>query len=458
MDAAALLGWRRVATDGAGPELPFPVDKRAAPSPLDAGVGPPMGRYRWAICALLFFATTINYMDRQVLGLLAPLLQREIGWNEIQYGTIVAAFQGAYAIGLLVVGGLIDRLGTRIGYALAIGVWSLASMGHALARSAFGFGVARAALGLGESGNFPAAIKTIAEWFPRRERAYATGLFNSGSNIGAIAAPLFVPWVTVHYGWRVAFLLTGLCGLPWIFLWLRMYRRPREHPSLSAEELAYIESDPPDKAARVPWLKLLTYRQTWAVVVAKFLTDPIWWFFLYWLPKFLNTQHGLTIDKLGLPLVVVYLFSDGGSIFGGWLSSFLIRRGWSVNRARKSALLLFAITVTPIAFASRVESLWGAVALVCMATASHQAWSANEYTLISDMFPRGVVASLTGLGGFGGAIGGMLLAKTAGYVLQFTHSYLPLFLIGCSAYLVAFAVIQILVPRLEPVRELFPAP
>ncbi len=427
-----------------------PVAKPAAPSSLDTGAR--LGRYRWAICALLFFATTINYMDRQVLGLLAPVLQREIGWNEVQYGSIVAAFQGAYAIGLLVVGGLIDRLGTRIGYALAIGLWSLASMGHALARSAFGFGVARAALGLGESGNFPAAVKTVAEWFPRKERAYATGLFNSGSNIGAIAAPLFVPWVTVHYGWRVAFLLTGLCGVPWIFLWLRIYRRPREHPSLSAEELAHIESDPPDPQLRVPWLTLLAYRQTWAVVLAKFLTDPIWWFYLYWLPKFLNAEHGLTIDKLGPPLVVIYMVSDGGSIFGGWLSSFLIRRGFSVNRARKSALLLFAVLVTPIVFAARVESLWGAVALVCMATAGHQAWSANVYTLISDMFPRSTVASLAGLAGFAGAIGGMLLAKLAGQVLQLTHSYFPLFLIGGSAYLVAFAIIQLLTPRLEPAK------
>jgi len=417
----------------------------------------PLGRYRWGICALLFFATTINYMDRQVLGLLAPVLQHDIGWNDIQYSNIVAAFQAAYAIGLLVVGGLIDRLGTRIGYALAISVWSVASMAHALARSAFGFGVARAALGLGESGNFPAAIKTIAEWFPRRERAYATGLFNSGSNIGAIAAPLFVPWITIHYGWRVAFILTGFCGVPWIILWLRMYRRPREHARLTGAELAHIESDPPDSMTKIPWLKLLPHRQTWAVVIAKFLTDPIWWFFLYWLPKFFNSEHGLTIDKLGLPLVVIYLVSDGGSIFGGWLSSFLIQRGIPVPRARKIALLLFAVTVTPIVFASRVESLWGAVALVCMATASHQAWSANVYTLISDMFPRGAVASITGMAGFGGAIGGILIAKTAGYVLQFTHSYFPLFIIAGSAYLVAFAVLQILTPRFEPVKALLSA-
>ncbi len=416
----------------------------------------PLGRYRWGICALLFFATTINYMDRQVLGLLAPVLQHDIGWNEIQYSNIVAAFTTAYAIGLLLVGRLIDRIGTRIGYALAIGLWSVASMAHALAHSVSGFGVARFALGLGESGNFPAAIKTVAEWFPRKERAYATGLFNSGSNVGAIVAPLFVPWITIHYGWRLAFILTGICGLPWMILWLRMYRPPREHQRLSPKELAYIESDPPDKQQQIPWLKLLPHRQTWAVMFAKFLTDPVWWFFLYWLPKFLNTQHGLTIDKLGLPLVVIYLFSDGGSIFGGWFSSFLIRRGMSVNRARKTALLLFALTVTPIVFASKVDSLWGAVALVCMATASHQAWSANVYTLISDMFPRGVVASVTGMAGFSGAIGGLLLAKTAGYVLQFTHSYFPMFLIAGSSYLVAFLLVQALAPRLEPVVAFHP--
>ena len=418
----------------------------------------PVGRYRWAICALLFFATTINYMDRQVLGLLAPVLQHDIGWNDIQYGNIVFAFSAAYAIGLLVVGGLIDRLGTRIGYALAIGVWSLASMGHALAHSVFGFGVARSALGLGESGNFPAAIKTVTVWFPRKERAYATGIFNSGSNIGAIMAPLFVPWITIHYGWRVAFLLTGICGLPWIIVWLRMYRLPREHPTLSAEELAYIESDPPDAQGKIPWLKLLPHRQTWAVILLKFLTDPIWWFYLYWLPKFLNTEHGLTIDKLGLPLVAIYLFSDAGSIFGGWLSSYLIRRGVAVNRARKMTMLLFAITVTPILFVSAVSSLWGAVVLVCLATASHQAWSANVYTLISDMFPKRAVASVTGLAGFGGAVGGMVIAKIAGSVLQLTHSYVPLFIIAGSAYLVAFGILQILVPRLEPVASFAQTP
>jgi ACS family hexuronate transporter-like MFS transporter len=414
----------------------------------------PLGRYRWGICALLFFATTINYMDRQVLGLLAPVLQHDIGWNEIQYSNIVAAFQAAYAIGLLVVGGLIDKLGTRIGYGLAIGVWSVASMAHALARSAFGFGVARFALGLGESGNFPAAIKTIAEWFPRKERAYATGLFNSGSSIGAIAAPLFVPWITIHYGWRLSFILTGICGVPWMILWLRMYRRPREHGRLSPAELAHIEIDPPDKQARIPWLKLLPHRQTWAIVLAKFLTDPIWWFFLYWLPKFLNSEHGLTIDKLGLPLVIIYLFSDGGSIFGGWFSSYLIKRGVAVPRSRKAALLLAAVAVTPIVFASRVESLWGSVALICLATASHQAWSANVYTLASDMFPRGAVASIIGLAGFGGAIGGLLIAKLAGYVLQYTHSYLPLFILAGSAYLIAFLLLQVLVPRMEPVAKL----
>jgi len=396
------------------------------PEPLPADTGPeqlredlqsPLGRYRWGICALLFFATTINYMDRQVLGLLAPVLQHEIGWNEIQYSNIVAAFQAAYAIGLLVVGGLIDRLGTRIGYALAIGLWSLASMAHSLARTALGFGVARFALGLGESGNFPAAVKTIAEWFPRKERAYATGLFNSGSSIGAIAAPLFVPWLT-------------------------------------PAELAHIEIDPPDKQHRIPWLKLLPHRQTWAIVLAKFLTDPIWWFFLYWLPKFLNSEHGLTIDKLGLPLVVIYLFSDGGSIFGGWFSSHLIKRGVSVPRSRKAALLLAAVTVTPIVFASKVDSLWGAVALISLATAGHQAWSANVYTLASDMFPRGAVASIIGMAGFGGAIGGLLIAKLAGYVLQYTHSYLPLFLLAGSAYLVAFLMLQVLVPRMEPVAKL----
>jgi len=411
-----------------------------------------IGKYRWVICALLFLATTINYMDRQVIGILAPELQKSIGWNDIEYGYIVTAFQAAYAGGLLIAGGLIDRFGTRIGYSLAIVVWSIAAMGHATARSAFGFGIARAALGLGEAGNFPAAIKTVAEWFPKRERAFATGLFNAGTNVGAIAAPLIVPWIAMRFGWQWAFLLTGAIGFTWLALWLPLYRRPELHPRLSAEELAYIRSDGVETATKVPWLRLLPHRQTWAIAIGKFLTDPIWWFYLYWLPKFLNEKHGLNLSTIGAPLVVIYVIADVGSIGGGWLSSRLIKRGWSVNRARKTTMLICAVCVVPIVFASQVSSLWSAVALIGLAAAAHQGWSANIFTMASDMFPGCAVGSVAGIGGMAGAVGGMLIATLAGYVLQLTHSYLPLFIIAGSAYLVALLIVHLLAPRLEAAR------
>ncbi len=315
----------------------------------DAGVGARIGRYRWVICALLFFATTINYIDRQVLGILATdeNFKSQIGWNEAEYGYVNTAFQAAYAIGLLVVGGLMDRFGTRKGFSFAIIFWSVAAMGHALARSAFGFGLARFALGLGEAGNFPAAIKTVAEWFPKRERALATGIFNSGSNVGAIVAPLVVPLIAVNYGWQWAFILTGALGFIWLAFWLVAYRRPEEHPKLSRAELAHIQSDPMEPTTRIAWARLLPHRQTWAFALGKFLTDPVWWVYLFWLPKFLNTTYGLNITQIGLPLVVIYVVADVGSIGGGWLSSSLIKRGWSVNRARKSAMLLCALTTCP---------------------------------------------------------------------------------------------------------------
>jgi ACS family hexuronate transporter-like MFS transporter len=406
-------------------------------------------KYRWIICALLFLATTINYMDRQVIGILAPDLQKTIGWNDIEYGYIVTAFQAAYAVGLLIAGGLIDRFGTRIGYSLAIVVWSLAAMGHAMARSAFGFGIARAALGLGEAGNFPAAIKTVAEWFPKRERAFATGVFNAGTNVGAIGAPLIVPWIALRLGWQWAFILTGAIGFTWLALWLPLYRRPEQHPRVSEEELAYIRSDGVETAAKVPWLRLLPRRQTWAIAIGKFMTDPIWWFYLFWLPKFLNEKHGLNLSTIGAPLVVIYVIADVGSIGGGWLSSSLIKRGWSVNRARKTTMLICALCVVPIVFASQVSSVWSAVALIGLAAAAHQGWSANIFTMASDMFPGCAVGSVAGIGGMAGAVGGMLIATLAGYVLQLTHSYLPLFIIAGSAYLVALLIVHQLAPRLE---------
>ena len=412
-----------------------------------------IGRYRWVICGLLFFATTINYVDRQVLGFLAPDLQRAIGWNEAQYGFIVTSFQAAYAISLLVIGRIMDRLGTRKGFSLAIVIWSLAAMGHALARSAFGFGVARFALGLGEGGNFPAAIKTVAEWFPKKERALATGIFNAGSNLGPIIVPLTVPWIVFHYGWQAAFIATGAVGFLWLILWLPVYRRPEEHPRVSPEELAHIKSDPPEPTTRVPWTRLLPHRQTWAFAIGKFMTDPVWWFYLFWLAKFLDKNYHITLAKLSLPVIVVYLVADIGSIGGGWLSSRLIKRGWTINAGRKTAMLVCAICVVPVVFASLVTHMWVAVGLISLATAAHQGFSANIFTFASDMFPRRAVGSVVGIGGMAGAVGGMLFSATTGYVLLWTNSnYVPVFIVCGSVYLLALLIMHLLVPRLEPAK------
>ena len=409
-----------------------------------------LGMYRWRVCAMLLAATTINYVDRQVLGVLAPFLQTEIGWNEIQYGYIVTSFQAAYAIGLLCIGAIIDRLGTRVGYAIAISVWSLAAMSHSLAASVVGFMLARFVLGLGEAGNFPAAIKTVAEWFPRRERALATGIFNSGSNVGAIVAPLMVPIVAVTWGWQAAFLFTGALSALWLAVWWMTYRAPEDQPGLSSEELAYIRSDPPEPTVRVPWSQILRHRQAWAFIAAKFITDPIWWFFLFWLPKFLHAEYGLTLMGLGLPLVVIFVLADVGSIAGGWLAGRFIKRGWSVNRARKGTMLICALAVVPIVFAAQANNLWLAVGLIGMATAGHQGWSANVFTLTSDMFPRHAVASVVGIGGFAGAVGGMMIATFTGFLLETTGSYVPVFLMAGSAYLLALVVVHALAPRLQP--------
>ena len=411
-----------------------------------------VGRLRWAICALLFFATTINYIDRQVLGILAPSLQKEIGWNEVEYGYIVTAFQAAYAIGMLVAGRLLDLLGTRLGFAAAIVLWSLAAMAHALARTPLGFGMARFALGLGESGNFPAAIKTVAEWFPRRQRAFATGIFNAGSNLGAVVAPAIVPWIALTWSWQWAFVITGAIGFLWLAAWWLLYAPPESHPRLTRAEFAYIRSDPEESATPIPWLRLVEHREAWAFALGKFMTDPIWWFYLYWIPKFLNENHGLTLSKLGPPLITIYLVADVGSIGGGWLSSHLLRRGWSVNAARKTAMLVCGLSVTPIVFASQVSSLWLAVALISLAAAAHQGFSANLFTLASDTFPRRAVGSVVGLGGMCGAVGGMLVATAAGWLLQLTGSYHALFVLAGGAYLAALLVIHLLTPRLLPAR------
>ncbi|RYX85510.1 MFS transporter [bacterium] len=410
----------------------------------------PKGNYRWIICALLFFATTINYLDRQILGILAPVLEKQIGWSEVEYGNIVIAFQAAYAVGLLVAGGLMDKVGTRLGYAAAIGIWSVAAMGHALAHSVSTFSIARFVLGLGEAGNFPAAIKTVAEWFPKRDRALVTGIFNGGSNVGAIVAPIVVPWLTLNYGWDKAFLITGAIGFVWLALWLLVYRRPEVHPSLSASELAYIRSDPPEETTKIPWLRLLPQRQLWAFAIGKMLTDPVWWFYLYWLGKFLDKNYGIKLSQISLPLVVIYLVADFGSVGGGWLSSFFIKRGWTVNKGRKTAMLLCALCVVPVSFATITTNLWVAVALISLAAAAHQGWSANIFTMASDMYPRRAVGSVVGFGGMAGSLGSIAFTWVATHLLEINGSnYTPIFIVCGFAYLTALAIIHILAPKLE---------
>ncbi|PQV62447.1 Sugar phosphate permease [Abditibacterium utsteinense] len=530
---------------------------------------PNVGRFRWVICALLFFATTINYVDRQVLGIIAPGLQNgpvlftpamiadppalaaklsnpstpaarflaarlspstrvglaggngttlraalttdfnrivsgpllnsatfntqgfsehlqqqvekfgkappkgedvtrfnhwlieesfpgsietSMRWSDKQYGYINSAFSAAYAIGMLLVGGLLDRFGVRAGYALALFVWSVAAMGHAFASSAFSFGVARFALGLGEAANFPAAIKTVAEWFPRRERALCTGIFNSGSNIGAILAPLCVPALALAFGWQSAFVATGLIGMLWLFFWLPIYRAPEEHPKVSPSELAYIRSDPADPPEKMRWAELLKHRQTWAILAGRSLTEIPWWFYLFWGAKFLDTQFGVSLKQVGLPLIVIYVVADFGSIGGGWLSSSLLKRGWSVNAARKTALLVCALCVLPVTLAPHSTNLWVAVGLIALAAAAHQGWSANYFTLASDMFPRRAVGSVVGISGFVGALSNVGGQAIIGNVLDKNGgNYTPLFLLCGVAYLTALGIVHLIIPKMTPI-------
>jgi ACS family hexuronate transporter-like MFS transporter len=429
------------------------------------------GYYRWVICALIFFATTVNYIDRQVIGILKNTLQDQFGWSEIDYSNIVFAFQTAYAVGLLLAGRLIDRLGTKRGYALAIIIWSIAAIAHAEATlfgpwvawlfglagfavlpSVAGFIAARFALGLGEAGNFPAAIKTVAEWFPKRERALATGIFNSGTNVGALVTPIVVPVITLAYGWYWAFVITGVLGFLWLIWWWISYDTPDRHPRVNAAELAVIRSDPAEPSTPIPWASLFPHRQAWAFALGKFMTDPIWWVYLFWIPDFLHRNHGLDLSGIGPPIVVIYLVADVGSIGGGWLSSSLLKRGWTVNRARKTAMFICAVAVVPIVFAAQTDNLWLAVGLISLAAAAHQGWSANIFTLVSDTFPRRAVGSVVGFGGMAGAVGGMLISKITGYLLEFTGSYLPVFIVASTAYLAALLVIHLLMPRIEPVE------
>jgi ACS family hexuronate transporter-like MFS transporter len=401
--------------------------------------------YRWTVCSLLFFGTTINFIDRQVLSILAPQLQTVFRWSEADYGYIVMAFQIAYAAGLLFTGRFLDRFGVRLGYAIAMIFWSLSAAGHALASSVMSFASARFCLALGESANFPAAIKTVAEWFPKKERAFATGLFNTGATVGVIVSPVLVPWLALHFGWQAAFIVAGILGMVWLFFWLLLYNHPEK--KASAEELAHIRSDTEEEEKQhIPWLQLFRYRQTLGICIGRFVTDPIWWFFLFWLPKYLHGQFGLDIGQFGLPLIIIYTMSSAGGIGGGWLSSRFIRRGKSVDFARKTTILIAALAVVPVVLLAWYPSLTAAIVLISLATAAHQAWGANIYTVVSDIYPKRTVGSVTGLTSFAGAAGGILFSPAVGWILEATNSYFVIFLIAGSAYLVAWLALKLFVP------------
>jgi len=441
-----------------------------------ANINEKVGKYRWTICSLLFFATTINYLDRSVISLLKNDLEIRFNWTESDYSDIVIAFQLSYAIGMLIAGRFIDKVGTKIGYAVSLILWSLSSMGHALVRSTIGFLIARSALGISEAGNFPSAIKTTAEWFPKKERAYATGIFNSGANIGAILAPLTVPFIVVKWGWQWAFIITGAFGFIWLIFWFIFYEIPSKQKRLSKKEFDYIHSDLDEaenatvKAEltsdveihqRVPWIKLLKYNQTWAFILGKFITDPIWWFYLFWLPAFLDAQYGIKGTGVALPIALVYTMSTVGSIWGGWLPMYFIKKNWPVFRARKTSMLIYAFLVLPVVFAQYLGSInmWLAVFIIGIATAAHQAWSANIFTTVSDMFPKKTVASVTGMGGMAGALGGILIAYLAGRLFDHFKAlgnldagYFIMFIICGCAYLLAWIVMHFLAPKLKRIN------
>ncbi len=421
------------------------------------------GHYRWQICALLFFATTINYVDRQILSLLKPVLDAELGWTNAQFGLVNSAFQGAYGAGLLAFGWFIDRFGTKIGYTLSITLWSLAALGHALVGSAAGFRWARICLGIGEAGNWPAAVKAVAEWFPQKERAYATGLFNAGTMVGAIVAPASIPYVAERWGWRAAFIMAGIAGFIWLVFWLVLYQAPAAHPRLTRQELAYIQSDDGNSTASegstLSWLDLLCYRQTWAFAAGKFLTDPVYWFYLIWLPDFFHKTQGLNLKKLGLPLVVIYSIATVLSVLGARLSDYGIQRGWSVTKSRKLCMLAFVLCELPILLQIRQSGLWGAVLLVGLACGLHQALAANLFTTVSDMFPKRAVASVIGLGGMAGCVSGLIFPLITGWILDefvkagsVSTGYALLFGICAVCYVAAFTMNHLLAPRFESVQ------
>jgi ACS family hexuronate transporter-like MFS transporter len=422
-----------------------------------------IGKYRWVIVTLLFFATSINYIDRQVIGLLKPTLEREFDWNEKDYGYIVVAFQASYAIGLLLTGRLIDRIGTKLGYSASIVFWSVAAMLHAAAKTTFGFGLARTMLGLGESGNFPAAIKSVTEWFPKKERALATGLFNSGTNIGAVIAPIMVPMILAEYGWKEGFLITGSLGLIWLVFWLIFYDSPAKQKRVGAAEYMFIHSDSQNDedtsgGGSFSWIGLFAYRQTWVFFIGKFLTDPIWWFFLFWLPDYFSGTFHLDLKKPGWPLVVVYTTTSIGSIGGGYLSSYLIQKGWTAFKARKTTMFIFAICVLPVITAQYAGNMWFAVSVISLAAAAHQAWSANIFTTASDVFPKKAISSVIGIGGMAGAVGGILFPLIVSNILEYFKEagnkgagYNIIFIICGCAYIFAWTIMHLMTPKIKKV-------
>ena len=424
-----------------------------------------IGNYRWVICALLFFATTINYIDRQILGLLKPTLELEFNWTESDYANIVMVFAGCYALGYIIFGNFIDRIGSKMGYSISIIIWSIAAIAHAFVKSTFGFGAVRALLGLGEAGNFPAAVKATAEWFPKRERALATGIFNSGTSIGAVAAPIMVPWLLGAYGWQEAFLITGALGFIWLIFWWLFYEIPSRHKKIQPDEFAYIHSDSEDIATAdekpIKWAKLIQLPQTWVFISGKLLTDPIWWFFLFWLPSYFATTFSLDLKKPSLHLAIVYTATTFGSIGGGYLSSYLIKKlGWAPLRARKATLLVVAFAVLPIILAKFATDIWVAVAIISIAAAAHQAWSANIFTIVSDIFPKRAVSSVVGIGGMAGSIGSTLFPLLVGSLLDYYKAagnigagYNILFVICGLAYFAAWLIIHFLTKNMKPVEE-----
>ena len=408
---------------------------------------------RWYICALLFLGSTVNYIDRGTIAILAPRLEKLFNWSEDDYGRIVAAFQAAYAVMMLVSGGVIDWLGTRLGYTLAMVWWSVATMGHALARSVASFKFARFMLGAGEAGNFPASIKGVAEWFPKNERALATGIFNAGTNIGAVVAYPVVGWLFSRWGWQAAFIGTGGLGFACVILWLLFYRLPQKHPWLTAAELEQIQEEQgPESESRISWLKILGLRQSWGFTLAKFMTDPIWWFYLFWLPKYLTQARGLSMAMMVKYGHIPFLTALVGSVAGGWFSGSLIKRGWSLNASRKTAMAVCAFLMPAGIVAVFSKSPWVALALISVATSAHQGWSANLFTLASDIFPKKDVASVVGIGGFAGAVGGWIMARVAGYVLEWFHTYVPLFIIAGVMHPLAIGIVHLVIPRIERVR------